>query len=138
MSKWRPVTSGFPQGLVLGPALFNKFVGNMDSRIECTLNKSANNTKMCGAVDMLEGRDATPSDFGRLESCARANRMKFSKANCKVLHMGQGNPKNIYRFGGGWIESSPEEKYLGALVSITWQCALSDRTANHILGCIKR
>ncbi|GAB0210398.1 mitochondrial enolase superfamily member 1 [Grus japonensis] len=100
MSKWRSVTSGVPQGSVLAPALFNIFVGNMDSGIKCTLSKVVDGTKMCGVVDMLEGRDAIQRDLARLERWARANRMKFNKAKGKVLHVGWCNPRYNNRLGG--------------------------------------
>ncbi|PKU41479.1 rna-directed dna polymerase from mobile element jockey-like [Limosa lapponica baueri] len=87
MSKWNPVMSGVPQRSVLGPVMFNIFVREVDSGIECTLRNFANGTKLCAAVNTMEGRNDIQRDLDRLERWAHVNLMKFNKAKRKVLHL---------------------------------------------------
>ena len=65
-SDWAPVTSGIPQGSVLGPLLFVIFLNDMPNITQCITQMFADDTKIFSPVANTEDREKLQNDLDSL------------------------------------------------------------------------
>ena len=90
-SNWRPVTSGVPQGLVLGPLLFVIYINNLDENLVGMVSKFADDTKIGDIVDSEGGYLGLQQDLDQLGQWAVEWQMEFNLDKCEVMHFGRSN-----------------------------------------------
>ncbi|CAM4591327.1 unnamed protein product [Lepidochelys kempii] len=116
LSGLREVTSGVPQGSVLGPILFNLFITDLGTKSEGVLIKFVDDTKLGGTANLERDREIIQEDLDDLVNWSNSNRMKFNSEKCKVMHLGINNKNFSYKLGMDQLEVTEEEKDLGVLV----------------------
>lgn len=59
--------AGVLQFSVLGQILLNTFINDLSTRVERTISKFGDDTKLGSVVDCIEGQEALKMDISRLE-----------------------------------------------------------------------
>ena len=141
-SSWRDVTSGVPQGSVLGPLLFIIYINDLDEGLMSRVSKFADDTKVgINANDVSEVKQGQ-DDLKRIGEWSQTWQMPFNLDKCKVMHVGQSNKKEKYNLLDSDLKICNEEKDLGVVITSdlksSRQCIEAEKKAQKVLGYIKR
>lgn len=105
------------------------FISNLDAGVECGINKFAVSNKLGCAVDSLEGLEVLQRALHTFKHWTIINGMKLDKSKYWSPHLGQRKAKQPCRKGFGGAG--------GQQLGVSQLCALTVKTANHVLGSIK-
>jgi len=141
-SEWVEVTSGVPQGSVLGPVLFVIYINDLDENILSKILKFADDTKLVRGIKTFEDYYDLGEDLSKLYKWSEDWQMSFNLDKCKVMHIGNNNNLSSYSMGGQDLEEVDEERDLGVIINnkfkVDRQCAKVTKKANQVLGLIYR
>ena len=104
-SSWASVTSGVPQGSVLGPVLFLIYVNEIPGLVHSRVKMFADDMKMYRVISSSSDSQLLQQDVDVLSEWSRSWLLKFNVSKCKVMHCGASNPRMTYHMTQ---DSTPE------------------------------
>ncbi len=115
-SNWGRVTSGVPQGSVLGPLLFISYINDLDSGISSDISKFTDDTKVGRPILSDQDAGVLQVELDQLYEWEGKRQMEFNVGKCSILRVGRNNPLHNYTLNGTHIGRSRCERDLGVLV----------------------
>ena len=88
-SSWTEITSGVPQGSILGPLFFGLFI-NVLPDVVCsasTIALYADDNKMFRVINFDDVQMLFQNDLDKLYSWSRHNLMDFNSTKCKIIRI---------------------------------------------------
>ena len=141
-SPWSPVTSGVPQGSVLGPILFIIYINDIDVGLNNIVSKFADDTKIGNAIITEEDRLKLQEDLNKIAEWSKIWQMPFNVNKCQMLQIGYQNKKYKYDMLGKPITVTPCVRDLGITLTtnlkFSQHCNEAAKKANRMLGFISR
>ena len=116
-SKWLCVSSGVPQGSVLGPVLFIIFINDLAAKLVNNPKLFADDTKLIGVISDESSTASIQLDLDTIATWCKTWLMELNEKKCKVMHIGHRNPKTNYAINGVDLTKTTLEKDLGVWIS---------------------
>ena len=147
VSGWKPVTSGIPQGSVLGPVLFVIFINDLPEVVKSMVEMFADDTKIFTPIIDEDCIHTIQNDIHALTDWATVWQLRFNASKCKTLHLGSRNTHHEYSMKDGQgnelvLDSTELEKDLGINIDpalkFTKHIEGQVNKANRIMGLIRR
>ena len=144
-SKDLPVTSGVPQGSILGPALFLLYVNELPEVISSSSRVSmfADDRKIFGEIKTLGDASSLQEDLGRLSTWSQLSGLLFNEAKWKAQHITRKTKPILssYKLNNTCntaLEWYAAEKDLGVWITkdLTWYKQVNEQSsrADKLLG----
>ena len=97
-SEWSPVTSGVPEGSILGPLLFTIFINTLPDSLSPGLQAAlyADDSKVYRPITSLVDSMALQQDRNNLEVWSSKNTLQFNPSKCKILSYSYKKKKSHY------------------------------------------
>ena len=89
-SEWTAVTSGIPQGSILGPLLFIIYINDLPEDLSNNCKMFADDTKLYGPPG-----DSIQEDLDKIVDWSDKWQLKFNSKKCHTLHLGKKQRKQI-------------------------------------------
>ena len=139
-----PVTSGVPQGSVLGPILFLAYINDLPQDIVSQVRLFADDTAIYLTLEHKHDSDTLQTDLDRLQAWEAKWDMEFNPSKCQVIRVTTSRTplQTQYILHGQVLEVVDCARYLGVDISnnLTWNTHVNRVTANagRSLGFIRR
>ena len=143
-SKTVAVTSGVPQGSVLGPSLFLFYINDIAEDLSSKVRLFADDTIIYTALKSHTDTNTLQRDLDRLSHWEAKWKMQFHPEKCQVIPLTRN--KNVlhhkYTLNGHTLSSVNSTKYLGVTLSsdLRWNLHIENITskANKTLSFVRR
>ena len=141
-STWRPVTSGIPQGSVLGPLLFVIFINDLPDCVTSDAYLFADDTKIFRIIGNDSDRDELQQDLHILDEWSKKWLLKFHPKKCKYMTIGKDDGQFKYTLQGQQLQKVQEEKDIGVIIDdkLSFEGHISEKVnkATHMFGLLRR